>query len=374
MAEIVPGLEGIPIAESSISFVDGERGILEYRGINIQELAAESTFEEVAFLLMKGHVPSSKELTEYQDHLREHRPLQPKVVDVIRALPGNGHPMDALQAAVAATGMFFPARDVENTETRYWSSIRLIAKLPSMVACFQRMRHDQTPVAPDPSLGHAENLLYMLSGEKPDPRHARILDIALILHADHTMNASTFSARVVGSTLADPYTVISSAIGALSGPLHGGANERVLTMLQEIKDTDSAEAYISAKMDAKEKIMGFGHRVYKTNDPRATVLRKLADELIEGSGDNELLHIAKKVEQTVTQRLGTKGIYANVDFYSGLVYNRIGIPTDLFTPVFAVARVAGWLAHWEEQLIHNRIYRPRQVYVGKHEVKFSRPD
>ena len=278
--------------------------------------------------------------------------------------------MDALQAAVAATGMFFPSRDIADHEGNYWSCVRLIAKLPTMVAAFARLRDGLDPITPDDSLGLAANFLYMLLGERQDERKAKILDLALILHADHTMNASTFSARVVGSTLADPYTVVSSAIGTLSGPLHGGANERVLHLLEEVSLVEDVEAHMSGKIDAKEKIMGFGHRVYKTKDPRAKVLKELADELLEGSTDNKLLRVAKQVDEIVTSRLSGKGIYANVDFYSGIVYNALGIETDLFTPLFAVSRVSGWLAHWLEQLQNNRIYRPRQIYVGKHGEPF----
>ncbi len=369
---VAPGLEGVPIAESGISFVDGEKGVLEYRGINIDNLAAESTFEEVCYLLLKGSVPSESQLKDFESHLCENRKLRDGVIKIIRTLEPTGHPMDALQAAVAATGMFFK-HNVSDPGYRYLAAIQLIAKLPTMVAAFARIRKEQEPIEPDHSLGHAANFLYMLTGEKPPEPAAHILDVCLILHADHTMNASTFSARVVGSTLADPFTVVCSAIGALSGPLHGGANERVVKLLQEIGTLDNVEPYINAKMDAKEKIMGFGHRVYKTNDPRATVLRGLADELLKSDGDNGVLKIARRVEEVVTARLGTKGIYANVDFYSGLVYNKLDLETDLFTPIFAIARVSGWLAHWLEQLEDNRIYRPRQIYSGEHGVTIARP-
>jgi citrate synthase len=369
---VVPGLEGIPIAESQISFVDGDHGVLEYRGINIAELSKHSTFEEVTYLLLNGHIPNVGELTELKQVVRENHRLQERVLDIIRTLPPEGHPMDALQAAVAATGMCFDSGDLTDDRANYLASLRLIAKLPTMVAAFARVRNGEEPIQPDSDLDHAANFLYMLTGERPTEDAAKILDICLILHADHTMNASTFAARVVGSTLATPFAVVSSAIGALSGPLHGGANERVLKMLQAIPDDSAVEPTIAAKIEAREKIMGFGHRVYKTNDPRATVLRGLANQLLEDSR-SKTLSIARLVEDAVTSRLGTKGIYANVDFYSGLVYNAIGIPTDLFTPVFAIARVSGWLAHWLEQLVDNRIYRPRQVYTGQHDLRFERP-
>ncbi len=368
--EFVPGLEGVPIAESAISFVDGLKGVLEYRGIRIQNLAEHSTYEETAHLLLKGDLPDQAALGNLIHELANHRKLESQIIDLIKCLPEYGHPMDALQAAIAALGMFHPARDVTNDAENHLSCIRLIAKLPSVVSAFERFRNGAEILSPREDLGHAANFLYTLTGEEPNHVSVKALDVCLILHADHTMNASTFSGRVTGSTLADPYTVVSSAVGTLSGPLHGGANEQVLDMLREIGSVQNAEAYIENKMANKDRIMGFGHRVYKTKDPRAIILRRLADEMTEEHGSTELYEIALRVDEIVTERLGEKGIFANVDFYSGIVYDALGIRPDAFTPIFAMGRVAGWLAHWLEQLIDNRIFRPTQIYAGEHDIQY----
>ena len=369
--EFVPGLEGVPIAKSAISFVDGLNGVLEYRGIRIQNLAEHSTYEETAHLLLKGELPDQAALDDLIHDLAHHRRLESQVIDLIKCLPEYGHPMDALQAAIAALGMFHSAKDVSNNAENNLSCIRLIAKLPTIVSTFERFRNGAEILPPHDGLGHAANFLFMLTGEEPNHVSVRALDVCLILHADHTMNASTFSGRVTGSTLADPYTVVSSAVGTLSGPLHGGANEQVLDMLREIGSVQNAESYIESKMANKERIMGFGHRVYKTKDPRAIILRRLADEMTEEHGSTELYEIALRVDEIVTERLGEKGIYANVDFYSGIVYDALGIRPDAFTPIFAMGRVAGWLAHWLEQLIDNRIFRPTQIYAGEHDVQYN---
>ena len=369
--EFVPGLEGVPIAKSAISFVDGLNGVLEYRGIRIQNLAEHSTYEETAHLLLKGELPDQAALDDLIHDLAHHRRLESQVIDLIKCLPEYGHPMDALQAAIAALGMFHSAKDVTNNAENNLSCIRLIAKLPTIVSTFERFRNGAEILPPHDGLGHAANFLFMLTGEEPNHVSVRALDVCLILHADHTMNASTFSGRVTGSTLADPYTVVSSAVGTLSGPLHGGANEQVLDMLREIGSVQNAESYIESKMANKERIMGFGHRVYKTKDPRAIILRRLADEMTEEHGSTELCEIALRVDEIVTERLGEKGIYANVDFYSGIVYDALGIRPDAFTPIFAMGRVAGWLAHWLEQLIDNRIFRPTQIYAGEHDVQYN---
>ena len=368
--EFVPGLERVPIAKSAISFVDGLKGVLEYRGISIQNLAEHSTFEETAYLLLEGDLPEQAVLDDFVHDLAHDRGLRSQVVELIRCLPEYGHPMDALQAAIAALGMFQPAKDVTDDAQNKLSCIRLISTLPTIVSTFERFRNGVTVLSPRDDLGHAANFLYMLTGEEPNPVSVRALDVCLILHADHTMNASTFSGRVTGSTLADPYTVVSSAVGTLSGPLHGGANEQVLDMLREIGSVHNVQSYIENKMANKERIMGFGHRVYKTKDPRAVILRRLADEMTEEHGSTELYEIALKVDDIVTERLGERGIYANVDFYSGIVYDALGIRTDAFTPIFAMGRVAGWLAHWLEQLIDNRIFRPTQIYEGEHDVQY----
>jgi citrate synthase len=267
-------------------------------------------------------------------------------------------------------GMFYPARDVMNPQSRWESAVRLIAKLPTVVAAFHRLRHGDEAIAPRDDLDHAANFHYMLFEREPSPAVRRIIDACLILHAEHTMNASTFSGRVTGSTLADPYTVISSAIGTLTGPLHGGANEEVLDMLAEIGSVEKVKPWLDDAVKQKKKIMGMGHRVYKVKDPRATVLQELAENVFSETSRPRNYDIAVEVERVATGILGPKGIYPNVDFYSGIVYQSLGIPKDLFTPIFAISRVAGWLAHWFEQLKNNRIYRPEQVYVGKQDQPY----
>jgi citrate synthase len=370
--EFRPGLADVPVAESAISFIDGKRARLEYRGVAVETLARESTFEETAWLLLRGELPTQRELADFDHELRSHRRLKYKLVDLLKCLPEAGHPMGALQAGVAALGMFYPARDVTYPHGNWASVIRLLAKLPTIVAAFHRLRHGDEALAPRDDLGHAANLYYMLTEQEPSPAVGKVLDACLILHAEHSMNASTFSARVTGSTLADPYTVVSSAIGTLTGPLHGGANEEVLDMLDEIGSLDNVRPWLDAKRgaDPKFKIMGFGHRVYKVKDPRATVLQELAENAFVESGRPPKYEMAVELERVAAGVLGPKGIYPNVDFYSGIVYQGLGIPRDLFTPIFAIARVAGWLAHWLEQLKGNRIYRPEQIYVGKHDVAY----
>ncbi len=369
--EFKPGLEGVPAARSTVGSVDGQNGVLEYRGISIEQLAENSTFEETAFLLIEGYLPTQGELDEFNDQLTHHRRLQSNILDLIKCLPEQGHPMDAMQAAVAAMGMCYPAKDVSDQKQNEMSVIRLVAKLPTIVAAFDRQRSGNDHIVPRDDLGHAANYLYMTNGEEPDPLLARTLDVCLILHADHGMNASTFSGRVTGSTLADPYTVVSSAIGTLSGPLHGGANERVLELLAQMKTEEEVRPFIEGLIKKKEKIMGMGHRVYKVKDPRANILQTLCHQVFEKFGASPSYSIAVKVEEIVGEHLGQKGIHANVDFYSGIVYEKMGIPRDTFTPIFAISRVAGWLAHWLEQLQDNRIFRPRQVYEGEHGVEYT---
>jgi citrate synthase len=368
--ELRPGLADVPVAESAISFIDGKRARLEYRGIAVETLARESCFEETSWLLLKGELPTQRELANFDDQLRHRRRLKYKLKDLIKCLPETGHPMDALQATVAAMGMFYPARDVTNAQSNWDSTVRLIAKLPTAVAAFHRLRHGDDEIDPRDDLDHAANFYYMLFEREPSPAVRKVIDACLILHAEHTMNASTFSGRVTGSTLANPYTVVSSAIGTLTGPLHGGANEEVLDMLEEIGSAANARAWAEDAVANKKKIMGFGHRVYKVKDPRATVLQELAENVFAETQRPKMYDLAVELERVLAGILGPKGIYPNVDFYSGIVYNALGIPRDVFTPVFAIARVAGWLAHWLEQLKNNRIYRPEQVYVGKHDVPY----
>jgi citrate synthase len=368
--ELRPGLADVPVAESAISFIDGKRARLEYRGIAVETLARESCFEETTWLLLKGELPTQRELADFEDQLRHHRRLKYKLKDLIKCLPETGHPMDALQAGVAAMGMFYPARDVSNAQSNWESCIRLIAKMPTVVAAFHRLRFGDEAIDPRDDLDHAANFYYMLFERTPSPAVRKVLDACLILHAEHTMNASTFSGRVTGSTLANPYTVISSAIGTLTGPLHGGANEEVLDMLDEIGSSSNVRPWLENAVATKKKIMGMGHRVYKVKDPRATVLQELAEHVFAETSRPKLYEMAIELERVAAGILGPKGIYPNVDFYSGIVYQSLGIPRDLFTPIFAIARVAGWLAHWLEQLKNNRIFRPEQIYVGKQDVAY----
>ena len=371
VCEYKPGLEGIPAAQSSISYVDGQKGILEYRGIRIEELAEKSTFLETAYLLIWGELPNQEELKAFEHEVLFHRRIKYRIRDMMKCFPESGHPMDALQASAAALGLFYSRRDLHNPVYIRTAAVRLIATIPTMVAAFQLMRQGNDPVKPRDDLGYAANFLYMLNEKEPDPLAAKIFDICLILHVEHTMNASTFSARVTASTLTDPYAVVASAVGTLGGPLHGGANEEVIQMLEDIGSVENVVPYVDDLLKRKAKIMGFGHRVYKVKDPRATILQGLAEQLFEKFGYDEYYEIAVEMERVVSEKLGGKGIYPNVDFYSGLVYRKMGIPTDLFTPVFAIARVAGWLAHWKEQLVENRIFRPTQIYNGRHEIAYT---
>lgn len=361
-----PGLEGVPATQSGISYVDGTSGTLEYRGIRIEELAQKSTFLETAYLLIWGGLPNQQELDAFEYEIRYHRRLKYRIRDMMKCFPESGHPMDSLQACAAALGLFYSRRALDNPVYIQKAVVRLLAKIPTMVAAFQLMRKGNDPVQPRDDLDYAANFLYMLNEREPDPLAARIFDICLTLHAEHTINASTFSAMVTASTLTDPYAVVASAVGTLAGPLHGGANEEVIDMLEKIGSVENVRPFVDDCMARKARIMGFGHRVYKVKDPRATILQKLAEQLFEKFGQDEYYDIALELEQVVLEKLGHKGVYPNVDFYSGLVYRKMGIPTDLFTPVFAIARVAGWLAHWKEQLGENRIFRPTQIYTGPH--------
>jgi 2-methylcitrate synthase len=370
MIEYIPGLEKVPAAESAISYIDGEKGILEYRGIRIEDLAAHSTFEEVAYLLSNGRLPTEHELADFSKRIARARVLPADLQAVVKCTPRGAHPMAALQTAIAAVGMVMSQRDIHDEKAREECAVEFIGKFPSLVAAIHRVRNGQPIVAPDPSLPIAADFLHMLSGDKPDTNKARAMDVCLILHADHTMNASTFTTRVTASTECQPAAAISAAVGSLSGPLHGGANEAVLHMLEEIGSPDKAAAWFEKKLEHKEKIMGMGHRVYKTKDPRATILQGMVRELFAKFGSSPLYDIATELETLAHDKLGPRGIYPNVDFYAGIVYNRLGIPTDLFTPIFAVSRVAGWASHWMEQMRHNRLFRPSQVYQGEHNVPY----
>lgn len=364
--DFMPGLAGVPAAKSAISDVDGERGILEYRGIRVEDLCAKSSFLETTSLLLSGRLPTQHELVHFIDDITHHRRIKFKIVDLLKCLPEQGHPMDALQAAVAALGMFYPGRNVKDIDNNYWSAVRLVAKLPTIIAVHARIRRGDDAIPPRDDLDFCQNFLYMLSDLVPERIASDTLDACLILHAEHTMNASTFTGLVTASTLADPYTVVASSIGALKGPLHGGANEEVVVMLREIGTPKNARSYIESKLKAKQKLMGFGHRVYKVKDPRAVILQTLCERLFTECGSSPLYDVAIEVERVAAELLSEKKIYPNVDFYSGIIYDKMGIEEDCFTPIFAMARVAGWMAHWFEQLRENKLFRPDQIYSGEH--------
>lgn len=362
-----PGLAGVPAAKSGICIIRGDQGKLQYRGFPIEALAEKCCFEETAYLLLFGKLPNADELEAFKGELVAERRLKFRIIDVLKHLPESGHPMDALTAAVATMGMFYPGDHVSDLDFRRLCAIRLIAKVPTIVAAWHRIRRGDDPIKPREDLSHAANFLYMLEGEEPHPVVASVFDVALILHAEHSMNASTFSARVTGSTLADPYAVVASAIGALAGPLHGGANERVLAMLRTIPDPspEGVRRWAEDRLARKDKIMGFGHRVYKVKDPRAGILQGLTAKVFEEFGSTPIYDVAVELEKQMTELVGHKGIAPNVDFYSGILYEKLNIPTDLFTPIFAIARVAGWISHLLEQLENNRIFRPTQIWLGE---------
>jgi citrate synthase len=371
-ADYKPGLEDVPAAKSAVSFLDGKKAVLEYRGIPVEVLAKESSFEEVSWLLIKGELPTQKQLADFDHDLRQRRAIHFRLKDLIRCLPPDGHPMDALHASVAALGMFYPCPTVSDSAKNWDATCRLIAALPTLVAAFARTRRGEDILEPRADLDHAGNFYYLLFGKEPTPATRKVLDACLVLHAEHQMNASTFAARVVGSTLATPYQTIASAIGALSGPLHGGANEEALRQFEEIGGPEKVKPWLDAKRtaDPKYKVMGIGHRVYKVKDARATVLQEIAEHMFAETSRPKNYETALELERICAGIYGPKGIYPNVDFYSGVVYQALGIPTDVFTPIFAIARVAGWLAHWTEQLVGNRIFRPEQISTGKSGVKY----
>lgn len=373
MSDFLPGLEGVPATKSAISNIDGEKGILSYRGYSLETLAENSSFEETTLLLLNGELPNQKALDDFKQQLRQNYRTKYHIREMMRHFPHTGHPMDMLQTAVSSLGMFYPgtecltdAQACEDLDYVRNMTVNIIAQMAPLVAMWEHIRNGWDPVQPRSDLSVAENLLYMFTGQEPDPLMAKIMDVCPILHAEHTLNASTFAALVAGSTLATPYSVISAAIGTLSGPLHGGANQRVVGMLQEIGSPDKVEAWVDDKLKNKEVIWGMGHREYKVKDPRATILHKLVEELVAQRGGHldAMFETALKLEEVCADRLGHKGVYPNVDFYSGILYTEMGIPEDEFTALFAVARSAGWLAHWREQIANNRIYRPTQIYVG----------
>ena len=360
-SHVAEGLEGIVAAESRICFVDGIEGRLIYQGYDIHDLVAHASFEEVAYLLWHGDLPTRPQLDALNKDLLAARPLPDPVHDLLRGFPRDVLPMDALRTAVSALGIYDPESRDNSQAANVRKSVRLTAQTATVVAAIGRRRDGKDPVAPDPSLSHAANFLYMLWGRPPDETSRKTIEIALILHADHELNASTFAARVTAATLSDMHSAITSAIGTLKGPLHGGANEAVMRLLLKIGEPSKVVPAAREILAGKGKIPGFGHRVYKTEDPRATHLRKMSEELGRRRGELKWFEMSRALEQFM---LSEKHIYANVDFYSATSYYYLGIPLELFTPVFAVSRISGWTAHVLEQLADNRIIRPRAEYVG----------
>ena len=356
------GLEGVVATNSSICYIDGDRGVLAYRGIDIHELADNSTFEETCYLLWFGKLPTRNELRELKDRLAEERKLDGSIIHRLHLAPKNALPMDVLRTIVSALSFYDPEYQKNDHAANVNKAIRLTSQIAMIVAAYDRIRKGKPVVEPDRSLSHAANFLLMLNGEHPSKTAERALDIALILHADHELNASTFAARVTAGTLSDMHSAITSAIGALKGPLHGGANEAVFRILESISSSgaDPVE-YVKGMLAQKKKIPGFGHRVYHTEDPRATHLRVMSRDLGNSSGDSKWFEISRKIEEFIK---ADKKLNANVDFYSASTYHALGIDVDLFTPVFAVSRISGWTAHVIEQLNDNRLIRPRAEYLG----------
>jgi len=350
------GLEDVVTGQSSICFIDGQEGRLLYRGYDIVDLAPRSTYEETAYLLWNGHLPTYAELDSFSAELSAKRPVPEGVLSILTSLPANCDAMDALRVGVAALGVFDDPMYAEQEKAQ-----SIAAKMATIVAAIHRHKHNQDPIAPKDDLGYSANLLYMVTGEEPSKDDERLMDALLILHADHELNASTFAARVIASTLSDVYSAITGAVGSLKGPLHGGANEKVIEMTIEIGTPENAESYVDALLAKRQKITGFGHRVYKTMDPRAAILKEMAQHFIKSEKEKRVFQILEKTEEMM---LTWKNLYPNVDLYSGLALNHVGIPSYLFTPVFAVGRAPGWLAHVLEQYADNRLIRPRAEYTG----------
>ena len=355
------GLDGIIAAQTRLSDVRGEAGELVYAGYDINELAGKVSYEEIVHLLHWNNLPNAKELAELKAILAADRELPQGVVDILRIVPRNTPPMDVIRTAVSALGCFDPQRDDHSYDDERRKAMQLIARIPIITAYFHRIRQGKEVLPPKPELGEAANFLYLMDGEEPSAEKANTLNLCYVLHADHGMNASTFSARVTIATLSDMYSAITSAIGTLKGPLHGGANEGVIKMLIEIGSLDKVDAYIEECLAQKKKIMGIGHRVYKTLDPRAPHLKRMAQVLSSKLGERKWIQMSDRIAEIMLKK---KNLHANVDFYSATVYYSLGIPTDLFTPIFAIARTAGWTAHILEQLTDNRLIRPQSQYIG----------
>tara|TARA_Y100000389_G_scaffold203150_1_gene250650 strand:+ start:5411 stop:6586 length:1176 start_codon:yes stop_codon:yes gene_type:complete len=376
-----PGLVGIIATESSVSNINGEKGILSYRGYSIEELAKKSTFEETSYLLLFGELPTSSQLDEFTSKVTKYRKLPDALITILKSLPKETKPMDVLQMAVSSLGTFYNLEvspemvKGKKYDRDYFmnTSAALIGALGSVVAAWHRIRNEQEPIASNSDITYSENFLHMLGVEKITPLMTRIMDATLVLHGEHTINASTFTAMVTSSTLANASQVVASAIGSLSGPLHGGANEKVVSMLQKIESKDEIRPWLDKTLKAKNVVWGMGHREYSVKDPRANILTDMVQELFnerEG-GVTDIFEKAIELEKACEEKLAHKGVYPNVDFYSGILYKEMDIPTDIFTPIFAMSRVSGWLAHWIEQIQDNKIFRPTQNYVGSNDRGYT---
>ncbi len=366
-SQVQTGLEGVVASASAICFVDGREGRLLYQGYDIHDLAEHCTFEEVVYLLWHGDLPPRPQLEALRRELGAARALPPAVQGLLSGLPRTADPMDVLRTAVSALALYDADLEDRSREGNLRKAARLVAQFPTIVAAYQRMRQGQAPLAPQPEAGHAADFLRMLFGREPDPEHARAMDVAFILHADHELNASTFAARVTAATLSDIYAAATSAIGTLKGPLHGGANAAVMELLQEMGTLERVESVVLEKLARKEKIPGFGHRVYRTEDPRVRHLRPLAQRLGAKAGDLRWFEMTRKMEEVVMRE---RQLYPNVDLYSASVYAAMGITPDLFPAIFAVSRISGWTAHILEQYADNRLIRPRAEYIGPRRREF----
>lgn len=369
--EMGRGLEGAITNETEIGCVIGAEGRLIYRGYDIEDLAAHSNYEETTFLLIYGHLPSQSELDVFKRRLYRERPLPGGVIDVLRRLPWGSHPMSYLRTGISALGNYDRNGDEMIQSNAERIGIKLISQLKTLTAATARLHNWLDPIEPAKDIGYAANFVYMLTGDRPDEFTEKAMDVALILHADHGMNASTFTAMVVASTLSDMYSAIVSGIASLKGPLHGGANERSLDNLLQLDTEDEARKWVTECIESKHKIMGFGHRVYKTYDPRAKILKTYAEQACQRTGNENLFKIATVVEAEVIKAYGDKGIFPNVDFYSGILYYAMGIDPSMFTPIFAMSRMAGWVARVLEYLPQNRLFRPRAVYQGNLDLKYK---
>jgi citrate synthase len=362
------GLRGVVAAQSAIGDVNGEKGILIYQGYNIHDLAEHSTFEEVVFLLWNGRLPKADELADLKERLRRNYEVPADIISMMKTFPKDADPMDVLRTAVSSLDFYDKNGHGTDREHAVKAAVRITGQIGTIAAAWDRIRNGKEPIAPDKNLSIAENFLYMLRGERADQDEEHIFDVCLILHADHELNASTFTTRVVAGTLAGMYGAVTAGVAALAGPLHGGANTNVMKMLLEIGDPAKIDTWLDQALAEKRKIMGIGHAVYKTEDPRATWLRKYSEHMGEKKGELKWFEMSRRIEQLMHEK---KGMFPNVDFYSASTYYLMGIPLDLYTPIFAVSRISGWTGHILEQYGHNKLIRPRAEYIGARDLKYT---